>query len=206
MRSNGFYVAPQVGYNAKATQVVPSFMMWDKGGRRFVMCANQFYSLGIDDSQDIPMDRDGSDGFPTVNEGLFAWPKRADRLDLIHMENTRYDRNQDDNGVTYAVLGKGNDRWLYGIILGNLYSFVEPKYGPAYEKTCYVSLSGCTDIAKADHYAFSSLKNFMYYSGRPQCLPREPRCHIAHGRIAVRVACRRGNHLYEVLFVGTGRP
>ena len=164
VRSNGFYVAPQVGYNAKATQVVPSFMMWDKGGRRFVMCANQFYSLGIDDSQDIPMDEMAADGFPTVNEGLFAWPKRADRLDLIHMENTRYDRNQDDNGVTYAVLGKGNDRWLYGIILGNLYSFVEPKYGPAYEKTCYVSLSGCTDIAKADHYAFSSLKNFMYYS------------------------------------------
>lgn len=27
-----------------------------------------------------------------------------------------------------------------------------------------MSLSGCTDIAKADHYAFSSLKNFMYYS------------------------------------------
>ena len=63
------------------------------------------------------MDELAADGFPTVNEELFAWPKRADRMDFICMENTRYDRNQDGNGMTYAVLGKDNQRFLYGTIL-----------------------------------------------------------------------------------------
>lgn len=164
VRANGFYVAPQIGYNAKATQIVPSFMMWEKGQRRFVVCANEFYTIGLDNSKDIPMADMAADGFSTVNEGLFDWPKRADRLDLIHMENTRYDKNRNDNGVTYAVLGKGDERYLYGIILGDLYSFADPRYGSAYEKACYMDISSCTGIASADHFAFSSLKNCMYYS------------------------------------------
>ena len=85
-------------------------------------------------------------------------------MDFICMENTRYDRNQDGNGMTYAVLGKGDQRFLYGIILNELYSFAEAKYGYAYEKAYYVDLSACTDIAQATHFAFSSLKTFMYYA------------------------------------------
>lgn len=165
VRSNGFSVAPQIGYNAKATQIVPSFMMWDKGNRCFVVCANEFYTIGLDNSKDIPMGDMVSDGFPTVNEDVFAWPTRSDRLELLHIENTRYDKNQNDNGVTYAVLkDRSGTCWLYGIILGDLYSFAESKYGPAYEKVCKTDLSACTDISSADHFAFSSLKNYMYYS------------------------------------------
>lgn len=164
VRANGFYVSPQIGYNAKATQIVPSFMMWDRNNRRFVLCANEFATIGLDNTRDIPMDGMVASGFLTVNEELFAWPKRTDRMELIHMENTRYDKYQDDNGVTYAVLGSGNNRYLYGIILGNLYSFVDPRYGTVYEKAYYVDLSSCTDIALASHFAFSSLKTFMYYA------------------------------------------
>lgn len=164
VRANGFYVDPQIGYNAKATQIVPSFMMWEKGQRRFVLCANEFYTIGLDNAKDIPMDEMVAYGFSTVNEEIFAWPKRSDRFDLIHMENTRYDKNQNDNGVTYAVLGRNDERYLYGIILGDLYSFADSRYGSAYEKVCRLNLSSCTDIASADHFAFSSLKNYMYYS------------------------------------------
>ena len=75
-------------------------MMWDKNNRRFVVCASEFASIGLDNVRDVPMDELAADGFPTVNEELFAWPKRADRMDFICMENTRYDRNQDGNGMT----------------------------------------------------------------------------------------------------------
>lgn len=164
VRANGFYVEPAVGYNAKGTPFIPAFMMWDKNNRRFVVCASEFASIGLDNVRDVPMDELAADGFPTVNEELFAWPKRAGRMDFICMENTRYDRNQDGNGMTYAVLGKDNQRFLYGIILNELYSFAEAKYGYAYEKAYYVDLSACTDIAGATHFAFSSLKTFMYYA------------------------------------------
>ncbi len=164
VRANGFYVEPAVGYNAKGTPFVPAFMMWDRNNRRFVVCASEFASIGLDNVRDVPMADLAADGFPTVNEGLFAWPERADRMDFVCMENTRYDRNQDGNGMTYAVLGKGDRRFLYGIILNELYSFAEAKYGYAYEKAYHADLSACTDIARATHFAFSSLKTFMYYA------------------------------------------
>lgn len=186
VRSNKFFVSPQIGYNAKSTQIVPSFMMWDKNYRRFVICANEFYTLGLDNTSDIPMSEMASDGFATVNEDLFAWPKLADRMELVHMENTWYDKNRDDNGVTYTILADGNGRYLYGIILGDLYSYTESKYGSAYEKAYYVNLSGCTDITSATHFAFSSLKTYMYY---------------AVGRTVYRVNFANDNPASEVQFV-----
>ena len=85
--------------------------------------------------------------------------------EILLMQNTRYDRNQDGNGMTYAVLENRNgDRFLYGFILGDLISFSETKYGYAYEKAYYVDLSGCTDIAEASQFAFSSLKTYLYYA------------------------------------------
>ncbi len=164
VRANAFYVEPEVGYNAKATHILPAFMMWDKTNRRFVLCASEFSTLGMDNTRDIPMEDLAGDGFPVVNDELFTWPARRERMDFICMRNTRYDRNQDDNGMTYAILGKGSQRFLYGIILGELYSFAEAKRGHAYEKAYYVDLSSCTDIVSAGHFAFSSLKTFMYYA------------------------------------------
>lgn len=164
VRSNRFYVAPAAGYNAKNTQIVPSFMMWDKTNRQFVVCAQEFYTIGLDNLSDLPMSEMASLGFPVLNEDAFAWPKRADRMDFICMGNTLYDRNQDGNGMTYAILGKNDQRFLYGIILGDLYAFANAKYGYSYEKAYYVDLSACTDIQQASGFAFSSLKTFLYYS------------------------------------------
>lgn len=164
VRPNGFYVAPAVGYNALAEQIVPAFMMWDKNNKRFVVCASEFNTVGFDNVRDIPMSQLPEYDFPTVNEDLFAWPKLTDRLELVHMENTRYDKNQSGNGVTYAVLSKGKQRFLYGIILGDLYGFVDSKFGTTYEKTYYVDLSDCAEIASATQFAFSSLKSYLYYA------------------------------------------
>lgn len=164
VRGNMFYVEPAVGYNAKGSPFVPAFMMWDKNNRRFVVCAQEFNTIGLANNTDVAMSELAETGFPTVNEELFAWPARADRMDFIWMENTRYDRNQDGNGMTYAVLGKDGQRFLYGIIFGDLYSFAEAKYGYTYEKAYYADLSACTDIAQATQFAFSSLKAYMYYA------------------------------------------
>ncbi len=165
VRVNPFYVAPAVGYNAKGSPFVPAFVMWDKNNYRFVVCAQEFNSIGLANNQDMAMGDLAGMGFPTVNEDLFAWPQRTDRLSFVCMQNTRYDRNQDGNGMTYAVLENRNgDRFLYGFILGDLISFSETKYGYAYEKAYYVDLSGCTDIAEASQFAFSSLKTYLYYA------------------------------------------
>lgn len=164
VRSNTFYVEPAVGYNAKGTPFVPPFMMWDRSNRRFVVCAQEFNSIGLSNKSDVPMSELAETGFPTVNEELFAWPQRSDRMDLVCLQNTRYDRNQDGNGMTYAILEQGGKRYLYGIILGDLYAFAEAKYGYTYEKAYYVDLSGCTDVNQAEHFAFSSLKTLMYYA------------------------------------------
>ncbi|MCD8318135.1 MAG: hypothetical protein LUC45_04460 [Paraprevotella sp.] len=164
VRSNSFYVAPAAGYNAKGSPYVPLFMMWDRNNRRFVACASEFVTLGLDNLIDIPMVEMDADGFPTVGEDVFTWPSRTDQMDFFCMENTRYDRNQDGNGMTYAILGKGQQRFLYGVILNELYAYAEPKYGYTYEKSYYMDISGCTDIASATHFAFSSLKAFMYYA------------------------------------------
>ena len=164
VRSNKFYVSPAVGYNALANQFVPFFLMWDKNNKRFVVCAQEFISIGLNNLSDVAVSDLAGDGFPTVNEDLFKWPGKSDNMSLVHMENTKYDKNMSGNGVTYAILSQGNKRYLYGIILGDLYTFVDTKYGNTYEKAYYVDLSNCTDIASATHFAFSSLKSFMYYS------------------------------------------
>lgn len=164
VRSNGFYVAPAVGYNALAEQIVPSFMMWDKNNKRFVVCTSEFNTIGLDNLRDMDMSELPDYGFPTVNEDLFAWPTRTDKLDFVCMENTRYDKNQSENGVTYAILSRGTSRYLYGIILGNLYAYADTKYGYAYEKAYYADLSNCAEIASATLFAFSSLKSYLYYA------------------------------------------
>ena len=91
----------------------PAFERGDKNNSRFVVCAQAFNSIGLANNQDMAMGDLAGMGFPTVNEDLFAWPQRTDRLSFVCMQNTRYDRNQDGNGMTYAVLENRNgDRFL----------------------------------------------------------------------------------------------
>ena len=64
-------------------------------------------------------------------------------------------------GTTYTLLRDGNKYYLYGIQLGDMYKSGCPY---AIGKAYYGDLSGCKDINKASCYAFSSLRNYMYYA------------------------------------------
>lgn len=162
----GYKKSPAIGLNRLETQNLPLFMLWDPVYREFVVCTDQFQSLNLDSSFDYPMSALSAYGFPITNDDLFEWPAYQDQMQLVYMENTLYDKNQSGRGATYAILSKGDSRYLYGIILGNLVCLIDDvdKYGVAYEKIHYVDLSLCPDIAQASHFAFSSLKTYMYYS------------------------------------------
>lgn len=162
----GYKKGLAIGFNRLETQNLPLFMLWDPVYREFVVCTDQFQTLGLDSSFDYPMSTLSGYGFPITNDALFAWPTYQDQMQLVCMENTLYDKNQSGRGATYAILSKGDARYLYGIILGNLVCLIDDveKYGVAYEKIYYVDLSSCTDITQASHFAFSSLKTYMYYS------------------------------------------
>ena len=87
------------------------------------------------------------------------------------MENTKYTPDGGGyDGMTYTVLTKGNEVHLYGFQMGDMFAGQSPVAECKYtiNKTFYGDLSGCTDIAKAEHFAFSSLKNYMYYSVKNQ--------------------------------------
>lgn len=165
-RDNGFITSPLIGYNAlNNSQFVPAFMLWDRSNLCFNVCAQEFATLGMTTLEDYPMASMAQAGFPVLGDDVFEWPQRRDRFSLVYLENTRYDKNRDENGLTYAILkNRAGEYWLYGIILGDLYSFAEAKYGAAYEKVCHINLSALTDIDKASQFAFSSLKMMMYYA------------------------------------------
>ena len=84
-------------------------------------------------------------------------------MDLIYMENSRYDPGNGKMGMTYAVLADGGKRYIYGIQLGDILRYADCTY--VLGKGYYGDLSGCKEIAKEGNlFAFSSLKNYMYYS------------------------------------------
>ncbi len=166
-RKNRFDVASVVGYDAKSDHMAPVFLMYDTTYRRFVVCAEQFSLtdiLGTPTATDVTLAAFSSFyGFPVGNESAFNLPA-AGKYVLLHMENTRYDPQSNDHGTTYAVLGNGNERMIYGFSLGDLVSIRYPEqYGFAYGKVISRNISGCEGIAQAKWYAFSSLKNYMYY-------------------------------------------
>ena len=161
---------PVAGYNALEQQHLPFFLLWDYTYRNFVVCADQFASIGLDSSKDMDVANMPKLGFPVVNDDLFEWPNRQNGAApygvKVAIENTRYDKNQSGQGMTYALLYNGTFCHLYGVILGNLVCLTEgaDKYGYAYEKAYYADLSACTDITSASHFAASSLKTLLYYA------------------------------------------
>lgn len=166
-RNNKFSVAPYIGYDALTDHIAPTFLMYDTTNRRFVVCAALFSStdiLGQTVSSDIALSTFSSFyKFPVGSSEAFNLPASG-KYDLLHMENTRYAPLGDSRGVTYSVLSQGATRLVYGFAMGDLVSIRYPdKYGPAYAKVIYRDVSSCTGITEATHFAFSSLKNYMYY-------------------------------------------
>ena len=161
---------PVAGYNALEQQHLPFFLLWDYTYRNFVVCADQFAAIGLDASRDMPVANLAAMGFPVVNDDLFEWPNRQNGAAPYGVEvevaNTRYDKNQSGQGMTYALLHNATFCHLYGVILGNLVCLTEgsDRYGYAYEKSYYADLTACTDITAATHFAASSLKTMLYYA------------------------------------------
>ena len=162
--------APVIGCNIVTQNIaVFAMMMHDLDTKRFVGYAPNLRSPDVggyaplQEMNDLvkllgEMDNGGrvtGDAFDEFPQGL----------DFVWMENTKYDPNSTNMGVIYTVLRDGDRYCLYGTQLGELWSVVTVgDCTQALSKAYYGDLSGCTNIARAEHFAFSSLKNYMYYA------------------------------------------
>lgn len=164
--NKGFDVSPYVGANENASIYAAVYLLYDTTHKRFMaycplMAASDLG--GYDAVQTM-------DGMATIAETLKpgqavtgsafeTWPTG---YDLLYMENTEYDPGNGKMGRTYALLTDGTNLYLYGIQLGDLLLFADCTF--VLGKSYYGELTACTDISQASCYAFSSLKNYMYYA------------------------------------------
>ncbi len=158
-------LAPYVGANVGAISYASVYLLYDDTNKRFMSCCPFLVSLSLSDTNYHTMEEmeeiaTGYKGSDMVTGTAFG--DYPEGMDFVYMENTKYDPGNAKMGVTYTVLRNGNQYYLYGIQLGDMLTFADCSYvlGKAY----YGDLSGCTDIAKASHFAFSSLRNYMYYA------------------------------------------
>lgn len=161
-----FSVAPYVGANVGATVYAAVYLLYDTTNKRFMaycpMAATN--DLGGYDALQT-MDDMGSLA-ETLHPGAgvtgTAFSEYPTGLDFVYMENTKYDTGNAKMGLTYTLLRNGANYYLYGIQLGDLLLYADCTFvlGKAY----YGDLSGCRDIDKATCFAFSSLRNYMYYA------------------------------------------
>ena len=162
--------APVVGMNlVNDNSIVPVFILYDIENKQFMAYAPGLRSDELGNSEPLNemndlvelLDKIALAGDVTGN----AFEEFPKGMDYVYMENTMYDPNDTGTGITYAIL-KNNDTYqLYGIQAGEL--FGENKFGGptfALGKALYADISDCIDIAKAEHFAFSSLSSQMYYS------------------------------------------
>ena len=166
--NKSFAAAPFVGANVLATQVYASvFLLYDIDARRFMaycplLASNDLGSLDpLVDMDEFTRIADGMANDAGVTGNAFdEWPSG---MDLVYMENTRYDPGNGKMGMTYALLSDGDVCHIYGIQLGDMLRYADCTY--VLGKGYYADASLCTDIAKPGNlFAFSSLKNYMYYA------------------------------------------
>jgi hypothetical protein len=98
-------------------------------------------------------------GTGVLGDAFSQWPEG---YDCLYMENTRYDPGNAKMGMSYVLLTDGSNIYLYGVQLGDIMCFADCTY--VLGKGYYGDLSACENIADATAYAFSSLKNYMYYA------------------------------------------
>ncbi len=167
--NEGFAVAPCVGANVSASMIYAAvYLMYDIDSKRFMTYCPMMQSealggyeplLEITQMEDLARTAKGSD--KVVGSAFAEYPVG---YDYVYMENTRYDAGNAKMGTTYTILKDGAGKMhVYGIQLGDFMLFADCTYilGRAY----YGDLSGCTDIDRAGGlYAFSSLRNYMYYA------------------------------------------
>lgn len=163
-----FKVAPYVGTNVSASMIYAAiYLLYDIDNKRFMAYCPlmAFDDLGgynplvdMDEMGEIATTIKGNAG--VVGSAFDKYPVG---YDCVYMENTKYDPGNGKMGMTYTILADGNRRYLYGIQVGDLLLYADCTY--VLGKSYYGDLSGCTNITKEGNlYAFSSLKNYMYYA------------------------------------------
>lgn len=166
--NKGFAVAPYVGANVLATQVYAAvYMLYDTDAKRLVaycplLATNDLGGLdplmGMDEMGQIAEGM--APGAGVLGTAFDSWPEG---MDCLYMENTRYDPGNAKMGLTYVLLSDGISCRLYGVQLGDMLRYADCTY--VLGKGYYGDLTGCRDIMNENAlYAFSSLKNYMYYA------------------------------------------
>ncbi len=158
-------LVPYVGANVGAVSYASVYLLYDDVNKCFMSCCPFLINLSLSDSnyhsmkemESIAIGYKGSDMITGT-----AFDDYPEGMDFVYMENTKYDPGNAKMGITYTILRKGNLYGLYGIQLGDMLTYADCSFvlGKAY----YGDLSACTDIANASHFAFSSLRNYMYYA------------------------------------------
>ena len=166
--NKGFSVAPYVGANVLATQVYAAvYLLYDIDNKRMMaycplLSTNDLGGLSpLADMNEMGQIAEGmAPGAGVLGSAFDIWPEG---MDCVYMENTRYDPGNAKMGLTYVLLRDREDCYLYGVQLGDMLRYADCTY--VLGKGYYGDLSLCKDILHEDAlYAFSSLKNYMYYA------------------------------------------
>lgn len=166
-----FRVAPMTGSNVAGNMILaPLVMIYDIDNKRFMGYGQTLASSDLNNQEPLREMNEMAellDDMKATTGGVTgsAFDEFPTGLDYVYMENTRYDPGSGQMAVTYTVLADGNKRYLYGIQLGDILPQSWSSCPNALGKAYYGDLSECTDITKVtDLFAFSSLKNCMYYA------------------------------------------
>jgi hypothetical protein len=166
--NKNFAVSPYVGANVLATQVYAAvYLLYDIDNKRMMaycplLATNDMGSLNpLTDMDEMGQVAEGmAPGAGVVGNAFDEWPEG---YDCMYIENTRYDPGNAKMGITYVLLTDGIGCHLYGVQLGDMLRYADCTY--VLGKGYYGDLSLCRDILHKDAlYAFSSLKNYMYYA------------------------------------------
>lgn len=163
-----FSVSEYVGANVLATQVYAAvYLLYDTDNKR-MMAYCPLLATGDLGGLEPLSDMDGfkniadgmNPGAGVLGDAFDAWPEG---YDCRYMENTRYDPGNARMGMTYLILTDGTSCRLYGVQLGDILCYADCTY--VLGKGYYGDLSQCKDVLNEGNlYAFSSLKNYMYYA------------------------------------------
>ena len=163
-----FAVAKYVGANVLASTVYAAvYMLYDTDNKRMMaycplLATNDLGGLNpLMDMDEMGKVAEGmAPGAGLLGTAFDRWPEG---YDLVYMENTRYDPGNAKMGLTYVMLTDGTSCHLYGVQLGDILRYADCTY--VLGKGYYGNLTECKDILRNDAlYAFSSLKNYMYYA------------------------------------------
>lgn len=165
--NKGFAVAPFIGANVLATQVYAAvYMLYDIDNKRLMaycplLATNDLGGLSpMMDMEQMGQVAEGmAPGAGMVGTAFASWPEG---FDCIYMENTGYDPGNARMGMTYVILSDASSCQLYGVQLGDMLRYADCTY--VIGKGYHGDLSSCRDITSDALYAFSSLKNCMYYA------------------------------------------